>query len=337
MAYTQEYYHATRKGQQPLSLIDAQAVLTKVEQDRFWVEAKPETIELTENEVLVEGKPIGVWTPRIINAAKNYTKAPVNVAPLDHLTFDQRRVARERDTLFALNDSFRNEEFDNNFMFRVNSNYEVTGMVTTRYQHLPFDTLLQMVPTNWVVPRMQIDSGFCDIHVCHPDRVEDSMFGARISTSDIGLMRAMMFMQILVLVCSNGMVSVKEVEAIKRFHLGGMFGENIIDDWHNKVASFVEDFAIHNVATREALRASANVVVTEADAAAALLRLEVGPVRIKAALEYATKTYGKLTKFAVAQGLTHASQVKSLRSKDATSIKMGLQNDLIATQYLAAA
>jgi hypothetical protein len=335
MAYTQEYYHATRKGQQPLSLIDAQQVLKGIEYNRFWVEAKPETIELEHDEVLVEGKPIGVWTPRVISAAKNYTKAPINIPPFQG-TFDARRNHEELHTRMALNDALRNMEFDNNFMFRVNDKYEVTGMVTTKYQHLPFDQLLQMVPTNWVVPRMQVDTGFCDIHVCHPDRVDDSMFGARISTSDIGLMRAMMFMQILVLVCSNGMVSVKEVEAIKRFHLGGMFGENIIDDWHNKVASFVEDFAIHNVATREALRASANVVVTEADATAALLRLEVGPVRIKAALEYATKNYGKLTKFAVAQGLTHASQVKSLRSKDVTNIKMGLQNDLIATQYLAA-
>jgi len=184
---------------------------------------------------------------------------------------------------------------------------------------------------------MQIDTGFCDIHVCHPDRVEDAMFGVRICTSDIGLMRAMMFMEIMVLVCSNGMVSVKEIEAINRFHLGGMFGENIIDDWHTKVHALVEDFQVHNVATRAALREAANVEVTEADATAALLRLEVGPVRIKAALEYASKNYNKLTKFAVAQGLTYASQVKSLRSKDVTAIKQGLQSDLLATQYLVAA
>jgi hypothetical protein len=318
-----------------MSLVGAQEILKKVEDSRWWVEAKPETIELTENEVMVEGKSIGMWSPRVITAAKNYTKAPA-VGVQEGLTFDDRRLRKEKVERNVLNTLFKTQEFDNNFMFRTNDYGVVTGMVTTRYQHLPYTQLITAFPTNWVVARMQIDNGFCDIHVCHPDRLEDSMFGMRVTTSDIGLMRAMMFMQLLMLVCANGMVSVKEIEAIKRYHLGGIFGENILADWNRKVAMLVEDFPIHNVATREALRASANVVVTEADATAALLRLEVGPVRIKAALEYASAKYPKLTKFAVAQGLTYASQVKSLRSKDITNIKMGLQSDLAATQYLAA-
>jgi hypothetical protein len=304
---------------------------------RGWCEAKPEEIVFTdEGTMMVGGVEVGIVTPRVITAAKNYTKATVNTPPF-HGSFDAKKAHEQYHTRFALNDALHNGEFKHNFMFRVKDNGVISGMVTDRYQHLPFDQLLEKVPGNWVSPRMQIDQGFCDIHVCHPDRVEDSMFGVRICTSDIGLMRAMMFMEVMVLVCSNGMVSVKEIEAIKRFHLGGMFGENIIDDWHNKVGQLVEDFAVNNVATREALRAAANVEVTEADATAALLRLEVGPVRIKAALEYANAKYPKLTKFAVAQGLTYASQVKSLRSKDVTAIKQGLQSDLIATQYLVAA
>jgi len=335
--YKPQYFHATRKGQQPLSLQEAQRVLGNIENSRYWVEAKPETIELTKEEVVVEGRSIGRWTPRVITAAKNYTKAPINVAPHPDMTFDQRRAAKQSDELFAINDMLHNEEFKNNFLFRVTDGGMVTGMVTSKYQHLPFNQLLSSVPAHWVIPRMQVDAAFCDIHVCHPDRMEDSMFGARITTSDVGLMRAMMFMEIMVLVCSNGMVSIKEIEAIKRFHLGGMFGDNILEDWQKKVSALVEDFSVHNVATRQALKEAANVVVSEADATAALLRLEVGPVRIKAALEYATKNYDKLTKFAVAQGLTYASQVKSLRSKDVTAIKQGLHSDLLATQYLVAA
>ena len=334
--YAPQYFHATRKGQQPLSLVEAQRVLSNVENSRFWVEAKPETIELTQEEVVVESKSIGRWTPRVIAAAKNYTKTPAYTGTLVG-NFDERRMQKEREERIYTNVALKTEEFPNNFMFRVTDNGYVNGMVTSRYQHLPFNQLLSSVPAHWVIPRMQVDAAFCDIHVCHPDRVEDSMFGVRITTSDVGLMRAMMFMEIMVLVCSNGMVSIREIEAIKRFHLGGIFGDNILDDWQKKVAALVEDFSVQNVATRQALKEAANIVVSEADATAALLRLEVGPVRIKAALEYATKNYDKLTKFAVAQGLTYASQVKSLRSKDVTAIKQGLQSDLLATQYLVAA
>jgi hypothetical protein len=146
-----------------------------------------------------------------------------------------------------------------------------------------------------------------------------------------------MFMQILVLVCSNGMVSVRELEAIKRYHLEEFGAPNIALDWQSTVGTFMNSFTGNYEVSREALRAAANVLTTEQEAYIGLSRLGVGPVRAKAAIEYAQIKYPKLTKFAVAQGLTYASQTKSLRSKDVVAIKQGLENDLIATQYLAAA
>lgn len=337
--YQPLYAHTTRSGLQPITVAQAQEHLAKIENDRTWIsDLNPQEIELTAldgNFVAINGIPA---TPHAFNVVKGYVGQTNSPVPTGGGNLDFRRKLATEETCRRTNASLKEWDSPRTLSLRVDQRRNlVLGVVSDRYQHLPYTQLLENIPQDWIVPRITVDDGFCEVNIAHPNGSADSLvFGGRIITSDVALCRATFLSQAMRLVCANGMIGVGELEVIKRFHLVGWTDDAIQMEWDNKTKMFVANFD-HNVrVNREQLSLAAKTLTNTEEATKMLTDLGLGALRIKAALEYAERNYKlPLTRYSVGQGVTYVSQMTSRENQRMASARDTVKYDFLATQYMA--
>lgn len=337
--YRPLWARTTREGLAPLTIEAAQDVLQSVEEERAWLDGiEPKDIELTAlggYNVAINGIPA---TAHAFNTIKGYvgqTNSPVPSAGGD---LDFRRKLATTETCNRVMAAYQAWDTPRTLALRVDQRRNlVLGVVTDRYQHLPYSRLLANIPQNWIVPRLTIDDGFCEINVAHPDRYPDSIvFGGRVITSDVALCRATFLSQAMRLVCANGMIGTSELEVIKRFHLVGWTDDAIQMEWDEKTKMFVANFDNSMRVNREQLSLAAKTLTNEEEATRMLTELGLGALRIKAALTYAEQNYKlPLTRYSVGQGVTYVSQTTSRENQRMASARDTIKYDFLATQYMA--
>lgn len=338
--YRPLYTHTTRSGMLPITVADAQAHLEQIEGEREWVPVKAGDVEL----IALDGDHVAingiVATSHAFNAVKGLVGQSNSPVPSAGGSLDFRRHLAAQETVRRTNASLAEWDSPRSLALRVDRRRGlVLGVVTDRYQHLPYTSLLANIPGDWLVPRITVDDGFCEVNVAHPDRDADSLvFGGRIITSDVALCRATFLSQAMRLVCANGMIGVGELEVIRRFHLVGWTDDAIQMEWDSKTKMFVANFANNVRVNKEQLSLAAKTQTTVEEATQMLTDLGLGSIRVKAALTYAELNYKlPLTRYSVGQGVTYTSQVTSREGQRMASARDTVKYDFIATQYMAMA
>jgi hypothetical protein len=337
--YNPLYAWSTRTQKTPLTVREAQDRLNVIEGDRtWWTNLDPQEIELE----ALDGRNVAIngilATPHAFNSVKGFVGQSNSPTPTAGGSEDFRRKLAMEETCRRTNAALKEWDTERTLSLRIDNRRNlVLGVVTSRYQHLPYTQLLSNIPNDWIVPRMTVDDGFCEVNVCQPDTNGDSLaFGGRIITSDVALCRATFLAQAMRLVCANGMIGVGELEVIKRFHRVGWTDDAIYMEWDEKTKMFVANFGESVRVNREQLSLAAKTVTDEHEATRMLTDLGLGSLRIKAALEYAAREYPlPLTRYSVGQGVTYTSQMTSRENQRMASARDTMKYDFIATQYMA--
>jgi hypothetical protein len=322
-----------------MTVYAAQARLDIVEADRTWItglQTKDVTLDAVDGDtVSINGI---TATSHAFNQVKGFTGQTNSPVPTAGGSLDFRQLLAKQETVRRTNASLAQWDSPRTLALRVDERRQlVLGVVTDRYQHLPYSNLLSNIPKDWIVPRITVDDGFCEVNVCHPDTSSGGMlFGGRIITSDVSLCRAIFLSQAMRLVCANGMISIGELEIIKRFHLVRHEEDSILMEWDARTKMFVANFD-HNVhVNKEQLSLAAKTLTTPEEATQMLTDLSLGSLRIAAALQYAESNFGlPLTRYSVGQGITYTSQVTSRENHRMASARDTMKYDFLATQYMA--
>ena len=338
--YRPLYAHTTREGLQPMTVYAAQARLDIVEADRTWItglQTKDVTLDAVDGDtVSINGIEA---TAHAFNQVKGFMGQTNSPVPTAGGSLDFRRLQAKQETVRRTNAALAQWDSPRTLSLRVDLRRQlVLGVVTDRYQHLPYNTLLANIPQDWVVPRITVDDGFCEVSVCHPNRNGDGMmYGGRVITSDVSLCRATFLAQAMRLVCANGMIGIGELEIIKRFHLVSWDDDAILMEWDARTKMFVANFDNNVEINKKQLSLAAKTLTTPEEATHMLTELGLGSLRIAAAIRYAELEYKlPLTRYSVGQGVTYTSQVTSRENQRMASARDTMKYDFLATQYMAA-
>jgi hypothetical protein len=339
--YTPLHAHTTRMGLRPLTVADAQERLAQVEGERTWYTGiPPQALELTAldgNTIAIDGIPA---TSHAFNSVKGFVGQTNSPTPTGGGDVDFRKKLAMAETCGRTTAALQAWKTPRTLALRVCQRRNlVLGVVTDKYQHLPYTQLLTNIPQDWIVPRLTIDNGFCEVNVAHPDANADSLvFGGRIITSDVALCRATFLSQAMKLVCANGMIGVGELEVIKRFHLVGWQDDAIQMEWDERTRMFVANFANSVHVNRQQLSLAAKTITTVEEATAMLTALGLNAMRTKAALVYAEQNYPlPLNRYSVGQGVTYVSQMTTRENQRMASARDTIRYDFLATQYMGMA
>lgn len=316
-----------RDPKNPLTVAKAQTMLAKVERSRETRFIKDPSGLSVRNGSLYLGKStcLGQLTPHAVFGIIHHTKAKTGV-----------RNPNEK----LLTAGLRSRDWDD-MQVQVRMLKEtktITSVMTDRYQHLPYDELLTGFPKDFIVPRLQVDAQYVQVHVCEPttlDKRDPMYLGARVLGSDVGLCRATLLDEIMRLICTNGLIRSQLTVFFKRYHLGTEAGLHVCDEWKQKVREFLSYIVTERAAERKRIANAKSERVLPDVATDELQKLGLGTARIEYALAYAEREFGKpLSRWGVAQGITSSSQFQRGDARLLTSIAVANDVDSIATRFL---
>ncbi len=317
-----------RDPKNPLTIVAAREILHRVESSREWVPVK------NPNELRVRGH-------MLFAGSKVLGEIPAHGAGPDAVRyFSQVHVTKDVERRVNAGFKNRNFKYDELRVRRTKESHTILGITTDRYSHIPYDTLLDGFPKSYIVPRLQIDSRFVQIHVTEPQPimkgVGDVFIGARIISSDTRQARAMLMDEIMRLVCTNGLIRAELEIFFKRYHMDAEDNKVMLpEEWRAKVAAFLTHTKSARIIEAKRITHARSAKTTPEKAGTELAKLGLGKSRIESAIDYAKREFGvPLSRWAIAQGVTHASQFQRGVLALPTSIRIGNDTDAIAALYL---
>jgi len=316
-----------RDSKQPLTLKQAQNKLAEIEARREFRTVDPSRLRVDQGILIDKNREIGALGQQGWVALKHYTG--VDGMPDNKETFNK------------INKALRNwdDEEGNKFQLRIDKvQKRVNGILTDKYIHLPYDRLLNGFPKGYLVPRMQVDARFVQIHVIQPEALfkeKDQLYpSSRILSSDVGLCRFTLLYEILRLICLNGLIRATQEVFYKRYHLL-QEGKPVLEaDATEQVKALLEHATKVNALEKKRIQHARSAKTTEETASKELTRLGLGNARVRAALEYAKAEFQlPLSRWAVAQGVAYVSQLS--RGTTGKPANVLVQNDIdaLAAQY----
>lgn len=316
-----------RDSKNPMPITKARELLAEVEASRFTRMVKdPTVVSVKDNALLVGKDKVGTLTPHAVFGIVHHTGAKTSIHNPDEK---------------KLNAALRSKDWGELALQvrGIKAGKTITSIMTSRYQHLPYDELLAGFPKGYVVPRLQVDERFVQVHVMEPSSPliakDDVFLGGRVLGSDVGLLRATLLLEIMKLVCTNGLIRA-EVEAFyRRYHLGREGAPHIREEWKEKVAAFLSSAKEQAAIERKRIEHARGAVVTVARAQEDLRALGLGATRVESAIAYAQREFGeRLSRWSVAQGITAVSQYQRGEAALPTSISVANDIDVVAAVYL---
>lgn len=309
-AYRTAYYHRDPKN--PLSIGDAQDILSDIERARDWYTI-PNPAELSydagANMLTHRGETVGRLSARGWTALAYWARESSSTifSPKNPETIPAALAARDWKT---------------GLMARriiANDTPSVIGIQAERtYGRVPYHNMLDGFPKSWIIPKLNVDGERMTLNICPEDTVmrrpkfkgDDVRVGARIIGSDTGSARNMILDEIIRMICTNGMIRATFETFFERFHRGSTAG--LIIEWRAKVEAFVAYVPGRMKAEADRIEsAMARTYATEEDASNILTRMGMSKTRATAAIAYAQTEFHALNAWSVSQGVTFISQTSA--------------------------
>jgi hypothetical protein len=315
---------AFKDGKHPLTIPQAQKLLAGVESRREFVQLKdPSRLQIKSGSLFYGNKPVGKMSNQGYQALKHHT-----------------RLGKSTDS--EINHVLSTRDWEGtSLQARVDLDTRtVNGVLTNRYEHLPYQELLSGFSDDFVIPRIQVDSRMVQIHITNLnsslDKSDRIFMGGRILSSDVGLLRAMLLDEMLRLICTNGLIRATLEAFWKRYHFTG--ARPVREEWHDQVVAFQKHILVKSAVERKKISHARSLKVTDEDVRKELAQLGLGVARINGAIDYATREFGaQLSRWSITQGITYVSQFQRGETALPTSVTVATDVDVLAAQYMAAA